>query len=58
MFELMSVCTRVSKLTIEGHANYCPNNPDDPACAEFLHDTSNKRPAENGSVCGQEPSYV
>ena len=46
------------ELTIEGHASYRPNNPDDPTCTEFLHDTSNKRPAESGPVCGQEPSYA
>ena len=40
------------ELTIEGHENYCPNNPDDAACSEFLHDASNKRPAESGSCAG------
>jgi hypothetical protein len=43
-------------LTIEGHEIYCPNNPDDQACTEFLHDVSNKRPPETGPLCGQEPS--
>ena len=32
------------ELTIKGHATYCPFNPDDPACTEFLHDASNKQP--------------
>ena len=34
------------ELTIEGHKLYCPNNPDDPACTEFLHNATNKEPAE------------
>ena len=34
------------ELTIEGHELYCPNNPDDPACTEFLHNATNKKPAE------------
>ena len=37
------------ELTIEGHELYCPNNPDDPACTEFLHNATNKKPAE---ICG------
>ena len=28
------------ELTIEGHELYCPNNPDDPACTEFLHNAT------------------
>jgi hypothetical protein len=40
----------------EGHERYCPNNPDDPACVEFLHDAGNKLPPESGPLCGQEPS--
>lgn len=44
------------QLIIEGHERYCPNNPDDPACVEFLHDASNKLPPESGPLCGQEPS--
>ena len=34
------------ELIIEGHEVYCPDNPDDPACTEFLHNTTNKKPAE------------
>ena len=34
------------ELTIEGHEIYCPKNPDDPACTEFLHNANNKKPAE------------
>ena len=34
------------ELTIEGHELYCPDNPDDPACTEFLHNATNKKPAE------------
>ena len=30
------------ELTIEGHELYCPDNPDDPACTEFLHNATNK----------------
>ena len=37
------------ELTIEGHEVYCRDRPDDPACTEFLHDPSNKKPAETGS---------
>ncbi|HZD36510.1 MAG TPA: hypothetical protein VE130_15000 [Nitrososphaeraceae archaeon] len=32
------------ELTIEGHEIYCPDNPDNPACTEFLRDVSNKHP--------------
>jgi len=41
------------ELTIEGPEIYCPDNPDDPACADFLHDASNKKPfpPKSGSVC-------
>ncbi|MGC2309637.1 MAG: hypothetical protein WA461_14640 [Nitrososphaeraceae archaeon] len=28
------------ELTIEGHELYCPNNPDDPVCTEFLHNAT------------------
>ncbi|HXW12008.1 MAG TPA: hypothetical protein VD694_04540, partial [Nitrososphaeraceae archaeon] len=38
------------ELIIEGQERYCPNNPDDPACTEFLHDASNKQPPEGG-IC-------
>ena len=34
------------ELIIEGHEVYCPDNPDDPACTEFLHNATNKKPAE------------
>jgi hypothetical protein len=40
------------ELIIQGHERYCPNNPDDPACTEFLHDASNKQPPEGG-ICAQ-----
>ena len=35
------------------------DNPDDPACTEFLHDVSNKQPLppKSGSVCDQEPYH-
>jgi len=47
------------ELTIEGHEIYCPDNPDDPACTDFLHDASNKKPLppKSGSVCDQEPYH-
>jgi hypothetical protein len=45
------------ELTIRGVENYCPWRPDDPACTEYLHDPSNKGPAESGLICGQEPSH-
>jgi hypothetical protein len=45
------------QLTIQGHERYCPNNPDDPACTEFLHDVNNKKPAETGPICGPEASH-
>jgi hypothetical protein len=45
------------ELIIQGHERYCPNNPDDPACTEFLHNPNNKKPAETGPLCGQEPSH-
>ena len=41
------------ELTIKGHATYCPFNPDDPACTEFLHDASNKQPHSTIGACGQ-----
>jgi hypothetical protein len=40
----------VCELMIQGQERYCPNNPDDPACTEFLHDASNKQPPEGG-IC-------
>jgi hypothetical protein len=40
-------------LTIEGEAIYCRDRPDDPACIEFLRDSSNKAAAEGG-ICGQD----
>jgi len=45
------------ELTIEGHEVYCRDRPDDPACTEFLHDPSNKKPAETGPLCGPEASH-
>ena len=40
------------ELTIEGKKVYCPNNPDNVACVEFLHNATNKKPAdENTGVC-------
>ena len=46
------------ELIIEGHELYCPDNPDDPACTDFLHNVSNKKPLapKSGSVC-DGPSY-
>ena len=38
------------ELIIQGQEMYCPNNPDDPACTEFLHDASNKQLPE-GDIC-------
>jgi hypothetical protein len=43
------------QLIIQGHENYCPSNPDDPACTEFLRDVSNKQPHSTIGACGQEP---
>jgi hypothetical protein len=40
------------ELTIKGDKVYCPDNPDDPACTEFLHNATNKRPAETGICAG------
>src|SRR5919106_2622548 len=45
------------ELTIEGHEIYYPDNPDDPACTEFLHDVSNKQPHSTIGACGQEPYH-
>ena len=45
------------ELKIEGHERYCPDNPDDPACREFLHDASNKQPHSTIGACGQEPYH-
>jgi hypothetical protein len=45
------------QLIIQGHENYCPNNPDDPACTEFLRDVSNKQPHSTIGACGQEPYH-
>ncbi|MGE5662376.1 MAG: hypothetical protein ACM3X1_09050 [Ignavibacteriales bacterium] len=45
------------ELAIEGYDVYCRDRPDDPACTEFLHDPNNKKPAETGPLCGQEPSH-
>ena len=45
------------ELIIEGHERYYLDNPDDPACTEFLHDVSNKQllPPKSGSVCDHKP---
>ena len=40
----------ICELIIQGQEMQCPNNPDDPACTEFLHDASNKQPPEGG-IC-------
>jgi hypothetical protein len=46
------------ELKIKGYKVYCPNNPDDPACIEFLHDPSNKKPHTiSSSVCDQAPYH-
>jgi len=37
-------------INIQGHENYCPNNPDDPSCSEFLHDVKNKKTSWNWST--------
>ena len=46
------------ELTIKGHEMYCPDNPDDPACTEFLHDVTNKQPHSTIGACGQEPCHL
>src|ERR671911_405410 len=48
----------ICELTIEGHEIYCPDNRDDLACTDFLHDVSNKKPLppKSGSVC-DGPTY-
>ena len=48
------------ELKIEGEKSYWPNNPDNVACVEFLHNATNKRPAETG-ICagmGNQTPYV
>jgi hypothetical protein len=46
------------ELTIEGEKNYCPNNPDNVACVEFLHNATNKEKAQTGISAGKgDPSY-
>ena len=40
------------ELTIEGEESYCPNNPDSISCVEFLHNATNKRPAETAICAG------
>jgi hypothetical protein len=40
------------ELLIEGEESYCPNNPDSISCVEFLHNATNKRPAETGICAG------
>jgi hypothetical protein len=40
------------ELKIAGEEYYCPNNPDNVACVEFLHNATNKEPAyENKEYC-------
>ena len=48
------------ELTIEGEESYCPNNPDSVNCVEFLHNATNKGPAETDICAGMEnqTSYV
>jgi hypothetical protein len=41
------------ELTIEGEKNYCPNNPDNVACVEFLHNATNKDKAQTGLCAGK-----
>lgn len=40
------------ELTIEGEESYCPHNPDNIACVEFLHNATNKRLALTGTCAG------
>ena len=45
------------ELKIEGEKVYCPNNPDSVNCVEFLHNATNKRPAdETTDMCAA--SYI
>ena len=41
------------QLTIQGYERYCPDNPDDPACTEFLHNATNKEKAQTGICAGK-----
>lgn len=41
------------ELKIQGEKSYCPNNPDNVACVEFLHNATNKRPAQTGICAGK-----
>jgi len=40
------------ELLIQGEEGYCPWHPDITACAEFLHNDTNKRPALTGICAG------
>jgi len=40
------------ELLISGEKSYCPNHPDITACVEFLHNATNKKPAESGTCAG------
>jgi len=45
------------QLIIQGYERYCPDNPDDPACTDFLHDVSNKQPRSTIGACSHEPYH-
>ena len=40
------------ELKIKGEKSYCPWHPDIAACTEFLHNATNKRPAQTGICAG------
>lgn len=44
------------ELLIRGHQSYCPSHPDIVACVEFLHNATNKKPAESGTCAGMGDS--
>lgn len=41
------------ELKIEGEEIYCPNNPDNVACVEFLHNATSKDKAQTGICAGK-----
>ena len=36
----------------QGYESFCPFHPESPNCVEFLHNATNKRPAESGICAG------
>jgi hypothetical protein len=48
------------ELLISGEKSYCPSHPDIVACVEFLHNATNKGPAESGLCAspGNSKSFV